>query len=243
MSRSEELSQEERALLLGRTPPFSALRPEDLPPLAQACRVQVLRKGEAAWKLGEQADHLAVVVAGRLKLCRGRGTREVILDVASPGEVLGEIAFSTGERYQSDVVCLRLARLLMIPSAALRGVLESSAKASLSLAMNLAAQNIRLLRAVEDLSSGSVEQRLARVLLRLAEQVGEPFPGGTLIPMRLRRADLAAIAATTVESASRKISEWRRRGWVVPQPAGYLLRDDHGLRGMVDAAWSSKPTS
>jgi len=232
---AEDLTSEEREGLLSRTAPFNALSLEQLQRITQSCSVVVLGKGQVAWRMGQPADQLAVVIAGRLKLCRRRGGRETIVDVAGPGEVLGELGFSTSA-YQSEVVCLRRARLLMVPAVAIRVALESSPRATLALAMNLAAQNIRLLRAVEDLSAGSVEQRLARVLLRLADQVGEPFPGGTLIPMRLRRADLAAIAATTVESASRKISEWRRKGWVLPQPAGYLLTEAHGLKGMVEAA-------
>ena len=37
-------------------------------------------------------------------------------------------------------------------------------------------------------------------LLNLADRSGVPFPGGTLVPLRLRRSDLASLAATTLES-------------------------------------------
>ena len=98
---------------------------------------------------------------------------------------------------------------------------------------DLAVQVRRLLRMVDSLSAGSVERRLASVMVDLAERAGEPFPGGILIPLRLRRSDLASLAATTLESASRKISVWRRAGLVILEPIGYLIRDLDALRRLA----------
>jgi len=83
---------------------------------------------------------------------------------------------------------------------------------------------------VTGLSAGTVPRRLAAVLLELAERAGGPFPGGTLVPVRLRRADLAALAATSAESVSRQFAAWRRRGVIVTQPAGFLVPDLEVLR-------------
>lgn len=236
MDEREGLRTAARVDLLLRTAPFSAFTPEQVTRIAQASHEVVLRKGEALWRRGQVAHRLGVLLAGRLKLRRSQGVREVIVDVCGPGRVLGELTLSSGEPYQSDAVCLRRARVLAIPADGVRTLLYENPRAAMALAMDLAAQNVRLLRVVEDLCAGTVAQRLARVLVRLAETDGEPFPGGTLIPMRLRRADLAAIAATTVESTSRTISDWHRRGWVIPQPAGYLVRDAGELRAVIDGA-------
>ena len=99
----------------------------------------------------------------------------------------------------------------------------------------------RMTSRVEALSSGNVAQRLAEVLLGLVERFGEPFPGGTLVPLKLRREDLAAMAATTQESISRRLGFWRRAGILVSQPAGYLVRDVPALRRLLDGAESPTP--
>jgi hypothetical protein len=52
------------------------------------------------------------------------------------------------------------------------------------------------------------------------------------MPVRLRREDLAALGATTLESASRQISAWTEAGLVVSQPAGLLIRDLNALRAL-----------
>lgn len=219
--------------ILARAAVFGDLPGETRLALIAASREVVLNAGEPLWREGEAAKNLGVVLVGRCKIVRGDDSREVIVDVAVPADVLGEVAFSIRATYQSSVVCLRRARVLLVPADAFRQALAQSPEATQALALDLAAQVVRLMRAIEDLSAGTVERRLARVLLRLAERAGEPFPGGILIPLRLRRADLAAIAATTLESASRKIADWQRRGWVVPQPAGYLVRNEAALRKLA----------
>jgi CRP/FNR family transcriptional regulator, nitrogen oxide reductase regulator len=62
---------------------------------------------------------------------------------------------------------------------------------------------------VTHMSAGTVEQRVAAALLRLVTVVGEPRDGGVLLQVPLTRADLASMAGTTTESASRAMSRLR----------------------------------
>lgn len=226
---------------LRRAALFSTFDGQTLKQVAEASRVRALGPGEALWREGDRADALGLVMTGRLKICRSRDRCEVIVDVALPGEVLGEIAFTLGSAYSTEVISLRSARVLMIPVAPIHAAFERDAKATASLALELAQQVLRLTRALEDRSASTVESRVASALVRLAERAGEEFDGGILIPLRLRRSDLAALAATTLESTSRKIAEWHRRGWVVPQPAGYLIRNLSALRQMQDRDQRAAP--
>jgi CRP-like cAMP-binding protein len=114
-----------------------------------------------------------------------------------------------------------------------RKTLQTEGPALAALSAHLATEVARLMGMVQSLSAGSVERRLSSVLLSLAARAGEAFPGGTLVPLRLRRADLAAFSATTVESVSRCISAWKRKGLLTPQPAGYLLHDLPALRAIA----------
>lgn len=219
---------------LERSPVLGSLPAQERSLIGVASRVREMRAGDAAWRRGDAARTLGLVLAGRFKVTRVDGGHDVLMDIAVPGDLMGEVAFTTRASYQYDVVCLRRARMLLIPSAAVRAALRANAGAAAALALDLASQVLRLSRLVEDLSSGSVERRLARVFLRLVERAGTPIPGnGLLLPLRLRRADLAAMAATTLESASRNISRWRRRRWIEPQPVGYLVRDLAALRALA----------
>jgi CRP/FNR family transcriptional regulator, nitrogen oxide reductase regulator len=187
------------------------------------------------WSAGDEATRIGLVLSGGLKLVRPIGDREVIADLALRGDLLGEAAFALGTTYGSSAVCLRRARVLLVDAPSLRLLIERERGPVDALATNLAIRVRRLTRAVQALSAGNVERRLARVLVGLVDRVGEPFPGGVLVPLRFRRGDLAALAATSSESVSRKLCAWSRSGWIVAQPAGYLIRDLKALRRIVEA--------
>jgi CRP-like cAMP-binding protein len=222
--------RDEIARRLAGAPLFGALSPELRGELARSARIVSLPAHQRLWTAGDRADRLGLVVSGRMKSVQHAGGREVILDVVLPGEMVGEVAFALGATYQSTVVCLRRARVLVVETDAVRRAFDREHRALAALACDLAGQIQRLMRLVESLSAGSVERRLARVLLGLLERAGERFPGGVYVPVKLRRGDLAALAATSEESVSRKIGGWVRQGWLVPQPIGYLVRDVGALR-------------
>lgn len=219
-------------------PVFSALPDEVRTELARRSRVVDLKAHDVLWREGERAHAVGLVLMGRVAVERGRQERKVMVDVAGANELVGEVSFSLNGSYQFDVRCLRRARVALVPAIELRSVLHNNPEVAVALAFQLAQEVLRLTKRLEALSAGTVSQRLARVLLGLTERFGTPFPGGTLMPVRLRREDLAALAATTVESASRQISAWKRQGVLVPQPFGFLIKDTVLLRQLSDHSHS-----
>lgn len=220
---------------LSRTVIFSSLKPVELEPLAVSAKIVSLRSSEILWTEGGVADHLGVVLTGRLKIIRQRAGREVIIDVVGTHDVVGEVAITSASPYLFDVRCLRRARVAILPVATFRAAEAKYPQVAKGMATLLAEHVLRLTRHIEALSAGSVEHRLAQMLVELAERFGEPFPGGTLLPVHLRREDLAALAATTLESTSRRIAAWQRQGVLVAQPAGYLLKDLSALKELAAA--------
>jgi CRP/FNR family transcriptional regulator len=234
MRRTNALTPTEIAVTLAQAPVLSALGGDDVRRLAESARVIDLGAHDALWTRDQPAELLGFVVLGRLKLMRHQRRRELIVEVIGPGDLVGDVAFPLQRNYQYDVVCLRRSRVIVVPTRVLRSLLEHQPKAAVALALNLAEQVLRLTRRVEALTAGNVEHRLARVLIGLVDRFGEPFPGGVLVPLRLRREDLASLAATTLESTSRQLSAWKRRNIIVPQPAGYLVRDLALLRALIE---------
>lgn len=211
--------------LLSSRPFFSVMSLAHRQRLAGCGRREVFAPRATVWHAGENAENLAVVVKGRLKLCENTGRGEVIFDIQTPGDVVGELALSSDGLYKTDLVTLRKTELLLLPMAAVRDILLSDTKATAALAMDIGSQLIRSYRRLHDLAAGSVQSRLARVVLRLAERAGEPFPDGILVPVKLRRRELAAMAATSLESVSRTLNRWHRDRLLALQPVGFVIRD------------------
>lgn len=218
------------AAALSRSPLFSVVSDEHRDQIERASQLRMLGPSEVLWRVGQQATHLGLVIAGRVALARPGDDKEGVFDVAAEGELLGDVGFALATVYTATVFCPRRARVLMMPADLLRHILEREPRMGAALTIHLATRFARLMRRFETLTALSVERRLARTLLELADQIGQPFLGGTLIPMRLRRADLASLAATTVETTSRKLTLWSAAGVLQKQPAGLLIRDLDALR-------------
>ena len=76
------------------------------------------------------------------------------------------------------------------------------------------------------LFTASAEERLATTLMELGERFGDELEdGSTLIPLRLTRAELAALVGTTVETTIRTLSRWTREGLVSTGDSGLTLHD------------------
>lgn len=228
------LGERPTAEALRRSALFAGLPPSHLEGLLDHAEVAVLARGQRLWSAGERPDRLGVVLSGQVKSVRRLAGRETILDIALQGDVLGDVAFALGEPVSTSAVCLVKARVLLLHGERVRESFQRSPQALGSALLSVARRAERLQRQVELLSAGSVTQRLAATLVGLAARAGEPFPGGVLVPLRLRRTDLAALAATRPESVSRHVAAWQRRGLLLLQPAGYLLKDLGALQRLAD---------
>ena len=65
---------------------------------------------------------------------------------------------------------------------------------------------------LREVSTQSVERRVAHTILRLVRQFGREESFGTTIGLSLRRKDIADIAGTTLYSVSRALTDWEKRG-------------------------------
>lgn len=218
---------------LRRSAFFAGLPPMLLTRMAAGADTVVVARGQRLWSEGDPATHVGLVLSGRLKAVRASGRREAIVDVAIAGDVLGDVGFALGEPYPASVVGLRRSSVVLLPAEALRQAFAHDPRALSFALFSLARRVQRLMRLVEGLSAGSVERRLATTLANLAGRVGQPFPGGLLVPVRLRRAELAALAATSVESVSRSLATWQRRGILTVLPEGYLVRELPALQRLA----------
>lgn len=68
---------------------------------------------------------------------------------------------------------------------------------------------------LREVTTQSVERRVAHTVLRLVQQFGRGGPLGTTIGLPLRRKDIADIAGTTLYSVSRALTNWEKRGLLI----------------------------
>jgi CRP/FNR family transcriptional regulator, nitrogen oxide reductase regulator len=87
---------------------------------------------------------------------------------------------------------------------------------------------------IKELAAGGVEYRIAHLLLKLADRIGEEATAdGITIPIVLSRQDIADLVGTTVETAIRVMSRWRKMGIVVNDKKGIIIRDRETLEDLA----------
>lgn len=208
-------SVELRLEILGALPFFAPLSPEAIAAANERFREQGFTAGEMITFSGEPATFLYVVASGQIKLLHHTlGGKDVLLDVLTPGEFFGNLSAQDKAIYTETAVAQTDVCVLSVATQAFRAILEQHPAAALAV-LDLTASRLQAAQArVRQLSAYSVEQRIAATLLRLAEKLGQEQEVGWLIQTPLSREDLAQMAGTTPESASRVMSQLQKDGLI-----------------------------
>jgi CRP/FNR family transcriptional regulator len=124
-----------------------------------------------------------------------------------------------------------------IPRNLLLTLAADEPQLGLSLARSVQQKLNTLMAKIDVLSAGSVEARLATLLVQLDERFGDEFDDGTaLVPVVLSRQELADLVATSFETAIRAMTKWEREGVVATTQSGFSIMDRTELRKIAGCA-------
>ena len=195
--------------LLRRTTIFRRLSLDDRQRITAVAAVREFDKGAALFNEGDASDWLYTIVTGRVKVFKAtaRGT-DVILEIFGPGDPVGAVAAYEARAYPASAVALEPVTCLLVPRQAFFALLETHPTLVRGLLGGLTHRLVELTNRLTELSGGRVEARLARFLLKLADDMGQRRPEGTFIPLALSRQEIADMIGTTIETSIRIMSRW-----------------------------------
>lgn len=220
----------DRRDILRRVPMFAALPADALDEISRLFVQTTYRAGEYIFFEGDSAHRLYVVHAGEVKLIKhSESGQDVILRVFAPGEVFGGIAFLAGHRYPASAQAQTDVQVLSMAGEAFRDIVQRHPDVALAVIRVLANRLHDAHEQLRQFAAERVERRLARMLLKLADQVGIPVDEGIRIDMPITRQDLAEMTGTTLETVSRIISRWRREGIVQAGREEIIITYPHRL--------------
>jgi CRP-like cAMP-binding protein len=160
--------------------------------------------------------------------------QDVLLDILQPGDYFGSLTALADDVYPETAVAQTAVCILTINVEAFRALLQQYSSVALAV-LDITAKRLHdTQETVHRLSVNSVEQRIAAVLLKLADKLGEITDEGILIQMPLSRDDLAQMSGTTTETASRIISQFQKAGLVHSGRQWLALTDKPGLQEIAD---------
>ena len=227
-------SAEQTAARLGRVPVFGELGDDDLRRVAEVTVPRRFTAGVAVFREGDDSDTCYVVHAGHARALREHPDgRQITLATFGPGDIFGELAMFDDERRSATVEATDDLEVLGILGGDMRRLMrrhpDIAVKLVISLGRRLRAANERL----ASQSFQTVQSRVAAVLEQLVEQARSEGADDRDVPVVATQADLAKLAGSSRESASRFLAVLERAG-VISQGRGRLtVHDPAALQGYV----------
>lgn len=205
----------QRAAFLSTLPLFSCLPEAALRRVAQRSLPVQVRRGDWLFREGDPAEAVHILASGRVKLVRHTaGAARAILRIVGPGEVFAGANDAGVASYPACALAGDRTVALRLPTQEFGTLLATHPAIGVAFVRELVAHLREAERRIVELQTRPVEARLARALLRLADQAGVPSEGGILIGMPLSRRDLAELVGATVGTVSRTLQHWDRHGLV-----------------------------
>jgi CRP/FNR family transcriptional regulator, cyclic AMP receptor protein len=213
--------------LLTRVPVLSTLTSEDLERIADLAVPREFAPGQVVFREGDASDTCYIVRSGRARAVREHaGGRTITLATFGPGDIFGELALFEDERRSATVEAIEQTSVVAVLGPDMRRLMVEhpgiSSRLVIALGRRLRETNERLSRQ----SFQTVQSRVAVVLSELVEQERvEGSDDGADVLVTATQADLAQLAGSSRESASRFLAVLERAG-VISQGRGRLVVHD-----------------
>jgi CRP-like cAMP-binding protein len=192
---------EDTIALLRRVPAFSTLSVEELERVAGVAMARRFGPGEVVFKEGDDGSACYIVRSGRARAIREHPDgRSITLAHFGPGDIFGEMAMFDGERRSATVETAEATEAIAILGQRLRDTNERLARQSFQ----------------------TVQSRVAAALSQLVTAARE---GEGDVVITTTQAELAQLAGSSRESASRFLAVLERAG-IITQGRGRLTVHD-----------------
>jgi CRP-like cAMP-binding protein len=185
---------------------------------------------------GDGPAQLWFLERGRVKLLKHSDTgKDVIVTVISAGGFIGGAASPDKAVYPVTAQAIEPSSLRVFPENAYIEMLRLYPDVSILIIHGLEQRLNEAYDTIRSMAVERVERRIARLLLKLAGSLGKPVGGERiLIDMPLSRQEIAEMTGTTVESAIRVMSKFRKQGLVESKNGKVFLVNPHALVRIAD---------
>ena len=224
----------ERIALLSHVPVFAGLSESDLEAVAAVAVPRRFDAGEVVFREGDEGDTCYLVRSGLARAVRQHSDgRSITLSHFGPGDIFGELAMFDEEPRSATIDVIEDSEVIAIPGRDMHRLMREhpdiTVKLNTALAQRLRATNERLARQ----SFQTVQSRVAAVLAQIVAAARDGNEGESDVVITLTQADLAKLAGSSRESASRFLAALERAG-VITQGRGRLtVHDPLALEGYV----------
>ena len=205
---------------------FARLSDAETDAILARARTARYKAGDVIVAKGDPGDSMMAVLSGSVSVdAPSPDGRQVVLSVLRVGEVFGEIALLDGKERTADVVALTDCEILIVPRRSLWSLIEHRPDMCIDLMLVLCDRLRRTNEQVEDLAFLHLESRMAKALLRLLEESGEPPTRAGPAAVRISQRALGERVGGSRESVNKHLNAWKELGIVSIEKGAIVIRD------------------
>jgi CRP-like cAMP-binding protein len=223
--------------ILGNHPILGELPRASIERLLSCATTRKLRRGATIFAKGDAGTQLIAVLSGRVKIVVSSPEgREAVLNVVHEGEIFGEIALFDGCPRTASAIALTDCELLSIDRRHFLPLVREQPDVAIKLIEILCARLRRSSEQYEDVMFLNLRARVAKLLLRLAEEVGGPLPRKVLVTQQ----EMSQMAGMSRESINKQLRSWAQVKWVRLERGGVVVLRPEALLSIIQLADSAK---
>ncbi len=199
--------------ILANVPLFTGVDARVLTDVLSVARLRRVEAGGFYFHENDPATHLYVLTDGRLKITQLTPEgHQVIHMLLTAGQPFGGVAALGEGTYPITAEAVEDCVALSWDASTMTGLMRKYPDIAINTARFLARRFHELQVQHRQLMTERVERRVARAVLKLADEAGRKAPGGVEIDFPLSRQDLAEMTGTTLFTVSRLLSGWDDKG-------------------------------
>lgn len=216
---------------------LNPLTAEDRERLLSAVQMRKAAKGEVIWLGGEPQGFFGMIGRGFVKLSRPSASgHEMAMELFGPGQVFGLNGVLTGRGCPLNATALTQVLYGYAPATIILGIYDRNVPFKDLLLRRAMGRLHEKLDLMSRMTSGKVEQRIAAILMILADSYGRTTADGILLEVPLTRQELGELAGTTTESAIRLMSRWQKEGLIATDNHAITLLDMAAIERIFEEA-------
>lgn len=211
---------------------------DQLAAIERQCRWKTFSGGTPIYLPSEHADSVYIVAEGMVKLCHLTAVGKVsTLAFIKIGEVFGELSLlESGVRGEyceaaMDTTIIRLPRETLLP------YMEVNMRFVVAITKIVGFRRRRIENRLKSFLFSSNQQRLAHLLIDLAEQFGLAVDDGIRIGLKLSHQELANLIGTTRETVTHVLGKMKADGMIGGKRESVVVTDIWRLASSVDRKW------
>ncbi len=229
-----DLGEQPAIDLLTHVPVFETLGPRELERVAAVTVPRSFDPGHVIFREGDSSDTCYIVRNGHARAVREHGDGRILtLAHFGPGDIFGELAMFDDERRSATVETLDHVDAVAVLGPDMRRLLREhpdiSVKLVISLGRRLRAANER----ISQQSFQTVQSRVAGVLGQLVVQAQNEGAGESDVLVIVTQSDVAQLAGSSREAASRFLAVLERAGIVTQGRGRVTVHDPAALQRYV----------